>query len=144
MANACLRCGVAIQDATAERNNGLCQPCSEGRRVVKRVRSEVVMPQGPSIDSQCIGIEKQSETAECAVYRFVASIWESDPEHPGRSRITGQAAGQIRLIKETGDVVLEESMPGDTHERRFQKAARVLTMHWKKNQYPDRTMFACG
>jgi len=144
MATVCTKCGASIQDATAERNNGRCQPCSERRLVRKRVEGVDVMPQGPSIDWQCIGIEKQSETAEVAVYRFVASVWEADPEKVGRSRITGEAAGQLRLIKATGEVVLEESMPGDTHDRRFHSAAHALRRHWKQNQYPDRTMFACG
>jgi hypothetical protein len=104
----------------------------------------VAIPQGRSIDWQCIGIEKQTETAEDATYRFVASIWEPDPEIRGRLRIAGQAEGLLRIIKSTGEVLLDQPMPGDTHDRRFSSAAHKIREHWKQNEYPEKTMFACG
>ncbi len=140
----CTKCGVTIQDATAERNAGLCQPCSEGRTVRKRTGNPVAIPRGRSIDWQCIVIEKHTETDDDATYRFIADIWESNPEIRGRSQIAGQAQGLLRNIKSSGEVLLDQPMPGDTNDRRFNSAARKLKQHWSRGEYPEKTMFACG
>src|SRR5947209_10939535 len=85
MPTVCIKCGAAIQDATAERNAGLCQPCSEGRAIRKRGAVSFAIPQGQSIDWQCIVIEKRAETDDDATYSFTADIWEPNPEMRGRS-----------------------------------------------------------
>ena len=97
-----------------------------------------------TVDSQCIVIEKHNETDNDATYRFVADIWEPDPEIRGRSRIAGQTAGLLRIIKSSGDVLLDQPMPEDTNDRRFSRAARKIKQHWDRNEYPEKTMFACG
>ena len=140
----CAKCGAAIQSTTAERNAGLCQPCAEGRTVQRRSFGTVPLPQGRSIDWQCIGIEKHAETDDDVTYRFVADIWEPNPEIHGRSRIAGQAEGVMRIIKASGEVLLDEPMPGDANERRFNSAARKVKQHWTNGEYPEKTMFACG
>ena len=140
----CAKCGVTIQDATAERNAGLCQPCAGGRTVPERTADAVPIPQGRSIDWQCIVIEKHTETDDDVMYRFVADIWEPNPEIRGRSRIAGQAEGLMRIIKSSGEVLLDQSMPGDTNDRRFNSAARTVKQHWSNGAYPEKTMFACG
>lgn len=140
----CEKCGVTIQDATAERNAGLCQPCAEGRTVRNRTVDAVPRPQGQSVDWQCIRIEKQVETDDDVAYRFVADIWEPNPEIQGRSRIAGQAEGLMRIIKATGEVLLDQPMPGDTNEKRFNSAARKIKQHWTNGEFPEKTMFACG
>ncbi len=109
-----------------------------------RTVDPVPRPQGRSIDWQCIGIEKHDETDVEVAYRFVADIWEPNPEIQGRSRIAGQAEGLMRIIKATGEVLLDQPMPGDTNERRFNSAARKIKQHWANGEYPEKTMFACG
>ncbi|WP_145431111.1 hypothetical protein [Lacipirellula limnantheis] len=74
----------------------------------------------------------------------MADIWEPNPEIKGRSRIAGQAEGLMRLIKATGEVLLDQPMPDDTNERRFNSAARKIKQHWANREYPEKTMFACG
>jgi hypothetical protein len=140
----CAICGVTIQDATAKRNAGLFQPCAEGRTVRKQIGDAVEIPQGRSIDWQCIVIEKRTETDDDVTYRFVADIWEPNPEIRGRLRIAGQAEGSLRLIKSSGEVQLDQPMPGDANEKRFNSAARKIKQHWSKSEYPKKTMFACG
>lgn len=144
IATACTKCGVTIQDATAQRNSGLCQPCADGRSVLNRTAHAVPLSQGRSIDWQCIGIEKHAETDGDVTYRFVADIWEPNPEIQGRFRITGQAQGLMRIIKASGEVLLDQPMPGDTNERRFNSAARKVRQHWTNGESPEKTMFACG
>ena len=140
----CAKCGVTIQSATAERNAGLCQPCVEGRTLRKKTDATAVLPQDRSIDWQCIGIEKKSETDDDVTYRFVADIWEPNPEIHGRSRIAGQAAGLMRIVRTSGEVLLDQPMPGDSNERRFNSAARKIKQHWANGEYPEKTIFACG
>lgn len=140
----CTKCGAIIQSATAERNAGLCQPCVEGRTVRNRTADRVRRPQRRSIDWQLIEIVKHSETDDAVAYRFVADVWEPNPEVKGRSRIAGRAEGLMRIIKATGEVLLDKPMPDDTNERRFIRAARKIKQHWVSGEYPERTMFACG
>ncbi len=140
----CTKCGATIQHATAERNAGLCQPCAEGRTVRNRTGNALPRPQGRSIDWQCIGIEKYAETVDDVTYRFVADIWEPNPEIQGRYRIAGQAEGLMRIIKASGEVLLDQPMPGDTNDRRFKSAAQKVKQHWTNGEYPEKTMFACG
>lgn len=139
----CTKCGATIQPATAARNQGLCQPCAEGRIVRRRVTSDV-----PSlsrhIDSQCIAIEKQSETDEAAVYSFIADIWEPNPDRKGRLRCSGRAIGTLRVAKPSGEITLIKPMPDDTGNVRFHRAAAKINAHWKSNEYPDKTIFASG
>ncbi len=135
---------MTIQFATANRHAGLCLLCAEGQTTSKRTADAVSVPRDRTMDWQCINIEKIAETVDHVTYRFLANIWEPNPEIQGCSRIAGQSEGMMRIIKASGEVLLDQAMPGDTNEIRFNSAARKVKQHWGKGEYPEKTMFACG
>lgn len=97
-----------------------------------------------AVDWMCIGIEKVTETACYAEYEFVCNVYESDPEREGRSRMVGNNRGILKVLKQTGEILLVRAMPEDDGNERFKRAASKIRKQWELQQYPDKTLFACG
>jgi len=74
-----------------------------------------------------ISIEKVSETAEIAEFRF-----SSD----------GKRFGRLSLDKHSGESVLLEPEPNDETEFAFRRAARKIFLHWREGRLPDKTCWA--
>jgi len=101
-------------------------------------------PKDASLDWLCIPIAKKDESDDWCDYVFSAALHVSDPEHPSRSKIERQERGVLRIVKATGEITVIEHMPGDDGERRAQRAARIITKHWKQGEYPEHTIYAAG
>ncbi len=104
----------------------------------------VAMERKRTVDWMCIGIEKVADEEGHADYTFVSNVYEPDPRFQSRSMVVGQNAGRLRVAKATGEITLIEAMPEDQDDKRFQRAARVIRRHWESQEFPERTMFACG
>lgn len=137
----CTKCGAIIQQRTAERTGGLCMPCKTGR--VRPRQGEPVV-RTHFVDSMCIGIEKAGETQDYVDYVFTATVYDPDPERPSRMMRVGENRGRLRIVRESGEVLLLEPMPEDSGDVRFARAAAVMRKHWAKSAFPDKTMFASG
>jgi len=102
------------------------------------------MSQDVSLDWLCLPIAKKEETDEWCDFMFYAALCVPDPEHPGRGKVARQERGVVRIIKSTGEITVVEQMPGDDGERRAGRAARIISRHWKKGEYPQQTIYAAG
>jgi hypothetical protein len=139
----CAKCGYEMLATTAERNGGLCVPCSEGRIVDRTPRANERKP-GRSVDWMCIGIILDKQTAEHADYFFESHVWDKDPRFKSRTMRVGTNRGLMRLDKESGEIELLQPMPEDHDNNRFNRASTKLKKHWDAGEIPKATQFTCG
>ncbi|MCA9214179.1 MAG: hypothetical protein KDB27_14005 [Planctomycetales bacterium] len=74
-----------------------------------------------------IKISKISEDSAYATYEF----------GPNEQRV-----GQIRVTKDTGEMIVLSEVPGDEKNAYAPPAQRKLLVHWRKGEFPDTTCWA--
>ena len=55
---------------------------------------------------------------------------------------TEEEVGRLRINKSSGEVEILEEVEGDDSKKYSTRAARKLTLHFRKNEFPDSTCFA--
>ena len=140
----CKKCGVEILQLTAERNDGMCVPCSGGGISVLRNYNPPEVEPGRHVDWMCIDLTKDTETEAHVDYFFSSAVTDKDPRFKTRSMIVGHNVGLLRIIKATGETELLYPMADDDQERRYARAASVIRKHWEEGKFPQTALFACG
>lgn len=74
-----------------------------------------------------VGIRKIEEDAEYVTYEF----------GPNEERV-----GSIRLTKEDGQMEVISEVPDDDKRAYSPCAKRKLLLHWRKQEFPEKTCFA--
>ena len=72
-------------------------------------------------------IKKSFENEDFAEYEF------------GRNE---QQTGKLKVIKNSGQIILMYNVPEDEPDFVFRRAARKIQQHWEKGEFPDNTCWA--
>lgn len=74
-----------------------------------------------------VGIQKIDEDDSFATYQY----------GPNEERV-----GQVKICKESGEIEILSEVPDDDKQQFSMCAVRRLTLHFRENEFPDKTCFA--
>lgn len=85
-------------------------------------------------DSMAFHIEiiKQNESENKVIYSFTSTS----------SLYQNSLPGLLEINKKNGNVVLIRMAENDVRKAFFMRASRKVFVHWKNNEYPDKTEWA--
>ncbi|MFV8570960.1 hypothetical protein ACNQ6O_07090 [Marinobacter sp. SBS5] len=98
-----------------------------------------------SIDSQCIFIEKDIDTAEFVDYIYTSELRGPDPRSKSRTMKIGQVNGIFRITKTNLEVKLLRGMEWDPNNRCYLAArAKILKLYSSSNEFAEKAAFQSG
>lgn len=89
-----------------------------------------------------VPIEKVSEDAHGATYRFTKDVFEPDPARPRRLRVARTLVAVCSVAKGSGAVVLVDDGGWAAGSGEFARVQQRLKQHWQAGEFPAVTSWS--